>query len=189
MPSTLAGKSSNVPIRFNGGSVQTGVQLLSAEPGIFVQGGSTSGQALAINQDNLFNSPVNLAARGSILTFWATGQGATSPLFIDGQSAPATPLWQPVLPVAVTIGAQTGDVVAALAPGFAGLLQSPGERPHPLSDPRRPRDAHPERRRCYPQFVRHSLFRLAIGHHYCEIACTAAWPSALTKNGLVYLFL
>jgi uncharacterized protein (TIGR03437 family) len=91
VPSTLAGKSSNVPIRFNGGSVQTGVQLLSAEPGIFVQGGSTSGQALAINQDNLLNSPVNPAARGSILTFWATGQGATSPLFIDGQSAPATP--------------------------------------------------------------------------------------------------
>jgi hypothetical protein len=30
---------------------------------------------------------------------------------------------QPVLPVAITIGGQTTDVAAALAPGFAGLLQ------------------------------------------------------------------
>jgi uncharacterized protein (TIGR03437 family) len=123
VPSTIAGKSSNVTIGFNGGTVQTGVQVLSAEPGIFVRGGSTSGQALAINQDSSLNSPVNPAARGSILTFWATGQGATSPVFIDGQTAPAIPLLQPVLPVAVTIGGETGDVVAALAPGFAGLLQ------------------------------------------------------------------
>jgi uncharacterized protein (TIGR03437 family) len=44
-------------------------------------------------------------------------------LFIDGQSAPAIPLWQLALPVAVTIGGQIADMVAALAPGFAGLLQ------------------------------------------------------------------
>jgi uncharacterized protein (TIGR03437 family) len=123
VPSTIAGTSSTVTIGFNGGSVQTGVQVLSAEPGIFVQGGSSSGQVLAINQDNSLNSPTNPAASGSILTFWATGQGATSPLFIDGQSAPATPLLQPALPVTITIGGQSTDLVAALAPGFAGLLQ------------------------------------------------------------------
>ena len=33
------------------------------------------------------------------------------------------PLWLPALPVVVTIGGQTADVFAALAPGFAGLLQ------------------------------------------------------------------
>ena len=110
-------------IRFNGGSVQTGVQVLAAEPGIFLEGGGTSGQALAINQDGSINSQANPAARGSILTFWATGQGATVPLFIDGLSAPVIPLWLPALPVVVTIGGQTADVFAALAPGFAGLLQ------------------------------------------------------------------
>jgi uncharacterized protein (TIGR03437 family) len=67
--------------------------------------------------------PSNPAARGSVLTFWATGQGATVPMFVDGQSAPTTPLWQPALPVAVTIAGQPADLVAALAPGFAGLLQ------------------------------------------------------------------
>jgi uncharacterized protein (TIGR03437 family) len=123
VPSTVAGNSSNVTIRFNGGSVQTGVRVLAAVPGIFVQGGATSGQALAINQDGSINSPANPAARGSILTFWATGQGATVPLFIDGLSAPVIPLWLPALPMVVTIGGQTGDVFAALAPGFAGLLQ------------------------------------------------------------------
>ena len=123
VPSTVAGNSSNVTIRFNGGSVQTGVQVLAAEPGIFVEGGGTSGQALAINQDGSINSQANPAARGSILTFWATGQGATVPLFIDGLSASVIPLWLPALPVVVTIGGQTADVFAALAPGFAGLLQ------------------------------------------------------------------
>jgi uncharacterized protein (TIGR03437 family) len=123
VPSTLAANSSNVTIRFNGGSVQTGVQVLAAEPGIFVEGGGTSGQALAINQDGSINSQANPAARGSILTFWATGQGATVPLFIDGLSAPVIPLWLPALPVVVTVGGQTADVFAALAPGFAGLLQ------------------------------------------------------------------
>jgi uncharacterized protein (TIGR03437 family) len=123
VPSTLTGTTSNVTIRFNGGSIQTSVQVLPAEPGIFVQGNATSGLALAINQDGTINSASNPAARGSILSFWATGQGATSPMFIDGQSAPATPLWLPALPVAVTIGGQTADVFAALAPGFAGLLQ------------------------------------------------------------------
>jgi uncharacterized protein (TIGR03437 family) len=123
VPSTVAGNSSNVTIRFNGGNVQTGVRVLAAVPGIFVQDGATSGQALAINQDDSLNSQANPAARGSILTFWATGQGATVPLFIDGLSAPVIPLWLPALPVVVTIGGQTTDVFAALAPGFAGLLQ------------------------------------------------------------------
>jgi uncharacterized protein (TIGR03437 family) len=123
VPSTVAGSSSNATIRFNGGSIQTGVQVLAAEPGIFVQGGATSGPALAINQDGSLNSAANAAARGSVLTFWATGQGATVPMSIDGRSAPATPLWVPALPVAVTIGGLTAEVFAALAPGFAGLLQ------------------------------------------------------------------
>jgi uncharacterized protein (TIGR03437 family) len=123
VPSTLTGTTSNVTIAFNGGSIQTSVQVLPAEPGIFGQGNATSGLALAINQDGTINSASNPAARGSILSFWATGQGSTSPMFVDGQSAPPTPLWLPVLPVAVTIGGQTADVFAALAPGFAGLLQ------------------------------------------------------------------
>jgi uncharacterized protein (TIGR03437 family) len=75
-----------VTVRFNGGSTQTTAEVSAAEPG----------QALAINQDGTVNTPANPAARGSVLTFWATGQGTTQPASGDGQPASAGKLQVPV---------------------------------------------------------------------------------------------
>jgi uncharacterized protein (TIGR03437 family) len=126
VPSTIGGASaSKVTLQFNGGSANPlTIQVLAAEPGIFTADGSGSGQAAALNQDNTPNSPANPAARGEILAFWATGQGATNPPVVDGATAPVSPLSQAALPVVVTIGGQQAEVLAAaLAPDFAGAMQ------------------------------------------------------------------
>ena len=126
VPSTIAGEStSKVTLQFNGGGANPiTVQVVAAEPGIFTIDGSGSGQAAALNQDNTVNSAANPAARGEILAFWATGQGATDPPLVDGATAPVSPLSQPALPVVVTIGGQPAEVLAAaLAPDFAGAMQ------------------------------------------------------------------
>jgi uncharacterized protein (TIGR03437 family) len=49
------------------------VRLRNVEPGIF-RSGSTEFRAI-LNEDNTVNSPSNPAARGSVVTFWATGMG------------------------------------------------------------------------------------------------------------------
>lgn len=79
--------------------------LAAAAPGIFTIANGT-GQAAANNQDGSINSPSNPAARGSVISLYATGQG-------DG-SAP--------------VGLAIGDFPAQLpyagpAPGFPGLMQ------------------------------------------------------------------
>ena len=84
---------------------QTSVSVASAAPGIFtIPGGS--GQAAANNQDGTLNSASNPAARGSIVSFYATGQGAGTPT------------------VTMTIAGYTAPLFyAGAAPGFPGLMQ------------------------------------------------------------------
>lgn len=118
-------KTASVTVHFQGGSSGAlGVQVMPAIPGIFTLDGSGEGQAAALNEDGSINSAANPAAGGSVLAFWATGQGVTSPALADGQAAPDSPLSQPTLPVAVTIAGQPAQVVAAaLAPAYAGAMQ------------------------------------------------------------------
>ncbi len=99
------------------------VPLSPAAPGIFTADGSGKGQAAALNQDNSFNTPSNPAARGSILTFYATGVGATSPC-VDGQ------IYQSdfptiALPVVVGVGGSEAHVdYAGQAPDLvSGVAQ------------------------------------------------------------------
>jgi uncharacterized protein (TIGR03437 family) len=80
-------------------------QVVSAAPGIFTTGNGT-GQAAAVNQDGTLNSASNPAARGSIVSFYATGQG---------QAAGA---------VSLKIGLYPAQLLyAGPAPGFPGLMQ------------------------------------------------------------------
>jgi uncharacterized protein (TIGR03437 family) len=74
-------------------------------PGIFTIAGGT-GQAAATNQDGSVNSTANPAARGSVVSLYATGQGAD----------------------AADANVQIGGYSAAIlytgpAPGFPGLMQ------------------------------------------------------------------
>ncbi len=87
-------------------------QVVSAAPGIFTTGNGT-GQAAAVNEDGTLNSASNPAARGSVVVFYATGQG---------QAAPST--------VSLKIGLYPTQLLyAGSAPGFPGLMQINAEVP------------------------------------------------------------
>ncbi len=80
------------------------IPVVTAAPGLFSIG--TTGQAAATNQDGSLNSASNPAARGSVVSFYATGQGSGAPnvtLNIAGYNAPL--------------------LYSGPAPGFPGLMQ------------------------------------------------------------------
>ena len=62
------------------------------------------------NQDGTLNSTVDPAPRGSVISLYATGEGVTSRRSADGQPA-ASLAPQPVLPVTVTIGGSTAEIL------------------------------------------------------------------------------
>jgi uncharacterized protein (TIGR03437 family) len=117
-------------------------------PGLFTQNSQGSGQAWIVNQDSSVNSPSNPAARGSFVSLYGTGQGATNPAVPDGQAAPSSPLaWALFSPGS---SAQTCSAPASvcvlfnnsvfgtveywgLAPGFVGEWQINVQVPAGLS--------------------------------------------------------
>ncbi|MEZ5366821.1 MAG: hypothetical protein R2748_31905 [Bryobacterales bacterium] len=111
--------------------------IAPANPGIFTASQDGQGQALAINQNGSINSPSAPAERGSVVTFFGTGQGATNPMVANGQPAPGGPLANTVAQPTTSqqqclrtgfVCAFVGSKIAAvqysgLAPGFVGLWQ------------------------------------------------------------------
>lgn len=96
--------------------------MAASAPAIFTVSAGT-GLAIALNEHGTLNSPVDPAARGSIVTLYATGDGVEDPAAVDGQPA-AWPLPKPTLPVTLTVGGYPANILfAGAAPGFAGLLQ------------------------------------------------------------------
>ncbi len=96
--------------------------VVASSPGIFTLPGS--GQLAAINEDGTFNSQDSRAPKGSVLTFFATGEGQTSPAGIDGKPA-AAPFPAPLLPVIVGINNIGAEILyVGGAPDLvAGVLQ------------------------------------------------------------------
>jgi uncharacterized protein (TIGR03437 family) len=107
-PAGLAAQSTTqIGIVVDGASIgSASVAVTAAAPGIFTAAGAT-GQAAAVNQDGSLNSASNPAARGSIVSLYATGQGSSTAesvtLTIAGYNAPL--------------------FYAGAAPGFPGLMQ------------------------------------------------------------------
>jgi uncharacterized protein (TIGR03437 family) len=100
------------------------VRVIDSSPGIFVA--NASGQGAILNQDGSPNSAQNPAAAGSVVSIYATGEGETDPLGMDGViNANALPLPKPTLPVTVQINGETAEVTYyGGAPGeVAGMLQ------------------------------------------------------------------
>jgi trimeric autotransporter adhesin len=127
-----------VPFGVSGQSVQVTVQsqnqtaapmtmpVAAAAPGLFTADASGHGQAAALNQNLQPNSAGNPAARGSLLSLFATGAGQMSPSAADGALNGSSPPSMPVLqPVAVTIGGQAATVSAAIGAlgQVAGMLE------------------------------------------------------------------
>lgn len=98
------------------------VSLVSSQPALFTTQPGL-GPAVAVNEDGTVNSESNPAARGSVVTLFATGDGATDPVGIDGIPA-GNPPPRAAQPVSVRVGGAEAEVLfAGRAPGFVGLLQ------------------------------------------------------------------
>jgi uncharacterized protein (TIGR03437 family) len=97
------------------------VNVAAAAPGIFNDG---AGGGIFV-QSGKPVSTANPAARGSLVTFFATGLGAVSPSVADGAAAQPAPNLSLVSaqPTVNIGGVDTTVQFAGLAPGFAGLYQ------------------------------------------------------------------
>jgi len=87
VPYAVSGQSSvDVQVEYQG--VQSDVvtvPVLASRPGIFSLDGSGQGPLAILNEDGSVNSASNPAARGSIITIYATGGGEQDPAVVDGQ--------------------------------------------------------------------------------------------------------
>jgi uncharacterized protein (TIGR03437 family) len=104
--SLVANSTATISVMMNGAPfTDSSVAVASAAPGIFTVAGA-AGQAAALNQDGSLNSAANPAGRGSVVSIYATGQGANTnnfTLMIAGYNSPL--------------------LYAGPAPGFPGLMQ------------------------------------------------------------------
>ena len=126
VPYGVAGKPSvQVQVEYDGGKTNAmPVAVNPTFPGIFTQNASGTGPGAILNQDLTVNTPANPAARGSVIAIYATGEGATDPVGIDGKPG-TVPLPAPSLAVTASVGGQPAEVLyAGGAPGLvAGVLQ------------------------------------------------------------------
>jgi uncharacterized protein (TIGR03437 family) len=112
----------------NGGlnSDTVALPVAPVAPSIFSVDLSGTGQAAILNQDGLtVNSAKSPAARGSIISIYATGEGQTQPGGIDGRISAGGSVPAPTRPVTVLIDGKPAEVqYAGSAPGaVAGLFQ------------------------------------------------------------------
>jgi uncharacterized protein (TIGR03437 family) len=102
-------ESAKVTVEYRGArSEGIEVSIDQIAPGVFTADQSGTGQAVALTEDMLPNSAERPAARGSVVTLYATGEG----------------LPKPMLPAAVTVAGVAAEVLSAtLAPGLPGVLE------------------------------------------------------------------
>lgn len=93
-------------------------------PGLFSANSSGRGPGAILNQDSSVNTVTNLAARGQAIVLYATGEGQTTPLGIDGKII-GFDLRKSLLPVSVKVGGVDCTVeYAGSAPGLvSGVFQ------------------------------------------------------------------
>lgn len=101
------------------------IQLYETAPGIFTVDSSGRGPAAVLNQDLSQNSASTPAARGSVVSVFATGAGQMVPAGVDGQIT-GDELPAPLLAVKAWIGDREVDLsYAGGAPGMvSGILQA-----------------------------------------------------------------
>lgn len=125
VPFEVSGESVTNMLVENSGELIAGfpVPVAGAAPAIFTLNASGAGAGAVLNQDLTVNSPMNPAARGSMIVLYATGAGSMNPQPADGQVTNA--ISYPNLPVQVTIGGVAANILySGVAPGeVAGLIQ------------------------------------------------------------------
>jgi uncharacterized protein (TIGR03437 family) len=116
VPYTVAGKTATQVQTLYQGSPTGSLDLavVDAAPAVF---------PVVVNLDGSTNSAIDPTALGSILTFYATGEGLTNGPNVSGQAAVA-PYPSPLLPVTLTVAGFPAQILyAGSAPGAVGLLQ------------------------------------------------------------------
>jgi uncharacterized protein (TIGR03437 family) len=126
VPYGISGTTASVSVTYQSNvSASFSVPVAASSPGFFSYNSTGAGQAAVINDlDGSLNTAVNPAKVGDYVSFYATGEGQTTPAGVDGKLA-TLPLPSPNLPVSVTIGGlpavvqYSGGVYGAVA----GLMQ------------------------------------------------------------------
>ncbi len=122
----LAGKTTTeLQVEYKGKLTKKVVlPVVETAPGLFTLDSSGRGPGAILNQDYTVNGASNAAAGDSIVIFYGTGEGQTSPAGVDGKPAKGT-YPAPLAAVSVTIGGKTAKVhYAGAAPDFvAGVYQ------------------------------------------------------------------
>ena len=125
VPLAVSGKSNvRIHIERNGRrSTEFRFAVSNTVPGIFTDESLGRGRPLVLNQDGKRNALSTPARRGSIITFFVTGEGLPATGSFDGRVNSA-PLPAPAAPVVVGIN-HTGIQVlfAGAAPNLAGIMQ------------------------------------------------------------------
>jgi uncharacterized protein (TIGR03437 family) len=98
--------------------------VAACAPAIFTADSSGKGQAAIANENGTYNSKDNPADKGSVITFYATGEGQTDPAGVDGKLAFGV-YPKPVLPVTLQIGGVNAEVLyyGAAPEAAAGVFQ------------------------------------------------------------------
>ena len=127
IPYSAAGRTSiSMQVEYQG--VASGPVILpisAANPGVFTADDTGRGQAKAVNEDSSLNSAASPASGGSVIVFYATGEGQTNPGGVDGKVTNSAVLAKPLLPVEVLVNGLPAEVLyAGAAPGLvAGTMQ------------------------------------------------------------------
>jgi uncharacterized protein (TIGR03437 family) len=119
------GGVADVVVTYQGQSfTASAVPIVGTAPALFTFNASGSGPVAAINQNGTINSPTSPAPLGSIVAFYLTGEGPTTPTGVDGKPA-TVPYPIPLVPSNATIAGQPALITyAGGAPGLvAGLEQ------------------------------------------------------------------
>jgi uncharacterized protein (TIGR03437 family) len=98
--------------------------MTESSPSAFTADGSGKGLLAAVNQDGNINGPDHPAERDSVVVFWATGAGLTTPASVDGEITVGA-LPRPLLPVTVWIMGREAEILyAGAAPHMvSGVMQ------------------------------------------------------------------
>jgi uncharacterized protein (TIGR03437 family) len=105
-------------------SAAVAVPVVEAVPGLFSINSSGTGPGAFLNENNSVNTAANPLERGKIAILYGTGEGQTTPGGISGLPATTT-FPKPVLPVTVTIGGKSAEVLYYGAAPYmvAGVIQ------------------------------------------------------------------
>lgn len=106
-------------------SAQLSVAVVATVPAIFSANQTGNGEGAILNQNLSANSGANPAPKGSIISIYATGEGALQPFVPTGTISGFLPLPRPVADISVTIGGQPAQIsYAGEAPTLvSGVLQ------------------------------------------------------------------